>query len=83
MEAPPGWQNDGGAKLVKSFAFPDFMRALEFVNRIAPIAEAEGHHPDIYLGWGRVRVELTTHDAGRVTDKDFRLAELIERLSTN
>jgi 4a-hydroxytetrahydrobiopterin dehydratase len=83
MKAPHGWANEGGLKLVKTFKFPDFMEALGFVNRIAPIAEREGHHPDIQLAWGRVRVELTTHDAGRVTDKDYRLAEQIEGLSTN
>jgi 4a-hydroxytetrahydrobiopterin dehydratase len=83
METPHGWENERGMKLRKTIKFPDFMQALAFVNRIAPIAEAAGHHPDIYLGWGRVRVELTTHDAGRVTDKDVRLAEQIDKLPTN
>jgi 4a-hydroxytetrahydrobiopterin dehydratase len=80
MERDGGWENQDGARLVKTFRFPDFMQALAFVNRIAPIAEAEGHHPDLFLGWGRVRVELTTHDAGGVTDKDLNLAEKIDRL---
>jgi 4a-hydroxytetrahydrobiopterin dehydratase len=75
---PSGWDNQDGARLVKTFRFPDFVQALAFVNRIGRIAEAEGHHPDLLLSWGKVRVELTTHDAGGVTEKDFSLAAKID-----
>jgi len=56
------------------------MGAVRFVDRIAPLAESEGHHPDLRVSWGRVVVELTTHSAGGLTAKDFKLASLIEKL---
>jgi len=74
-----GWEIKDG-KLTKAFTFDDFMGAVRFVDRIAPIAEAEGHHPDLQVSWGRVVVELITHSAGGLTAKDFKLASLIEKL---
>jgi len=74
-----GWEIKDG-KLTKAFTFGDFIGAVGFVDRIAPIAEAEGHHPDLEVSWGRVVVELTTHSAGGLTAKDFKLASLIEKL---
>jgi 4a-hydroxytetrahydrobiopterin dehydratase len=74
-----GWEIKGG-KLSKAFQFADFMGAVGFVNRVAAVAEAEGHHPDLQVGWGRVVVELTSHDAGGLTARDFNLAALIEKL---
>ena len=74
-----GWEIKDG-KLTKDFTFDDFLGAVRFVDRIAPLAEAEGHHPDLQVSWGRVVVELTTHSAGGLTFKDFRLASLIEKL---
>ncbi len=50
------------------------MSAVHFVDEIAPLAEAEGHHPDLQVGWGKVVVELTSHDAGGLTEKDFEVA---------
>lgn len=67
-------------KLTKAFSFKDFMGAIEFVNRLAPVAESQGHHPDLQVGWGRVVVELTSHDAGGLTSKDFELASLIDKV---
>lgn len=67
-------------KLTKTFTFDDFMGAVRFVDHIAPLAESEGHHPDLQVSWGRVVVELTTHSAGGLTAKDFKLASLIEKL---
>lgn len=78
-ELPPGWRI-AGAQLEKEFRFPDFARALAFVNAIGAEAEAMNHHPDLELGWGRVRVTLTTHDAGGITAKDHALAAKIEAL---
>jgi 4a-hydroxytetrahydrobiopterin dehydratase len=80
-----GWQIEQSAghdQLVKAYRFPDFVQAVEFVNRITPVAEAEGHHPDLLVGWGRVRVQLWTHAAGGLTENDFILAAKIDRLGT-
>ena len=74
-----GWEIKDG-KLNRAFSFDDFMGAVRFVDRIAPVAESEGHHPDLQVGWGRVVVELTSHDAGALTAKDFKLASLIDKL---
>ena len=68
-----GWEVRD-SRLVKSFKFKDFMSAVHFVDEIAPLAEAEGHHPDLQVGWGNVVVELTSHDAGGLTEKDFEVA---------
>ncbi len=58
---------------------PDFMAAFRMVEAIVPVAEAANHHPDLELGWGYVRITLTTHDAGGVTDKDHALAQDIDQ----
>lgn len=79
-----GWQveeADGHRQLAKAYRFPDFVGAVDFVNRITPIAEAEGHHPDLLVTWGRVRVQLWTHVAGGLTDNDFILAAKIDRMA--
>jgi 4a-hydroxytetrahydrobiopterin dehydratase len=60
--------------LEKEFTFPDFVQALAFTNRVGAIAEAEGHHPDIYLAWGKVRVTIWTHKVDGLTRADFVLA---------
>jgi 4a-hydroxytetrahydrobiopterin dehydratase len=78
-----GWsveQTDRHEQLVKTYQFPDFVRAVDFVNRITPVAEAEGHHPDLLVTWGRVRAQLWTHAAGGLTENDFILAAKIDRL---
>ena len=64
----------------KQFKFRDFVGAMEFANKITPIAESEGHHPDLYIGWGKVRVELTTHAIGGLSENDFILAAKIDTL---
>jgi 4a-hydroxytetrahydrobiopterin dehydratase len=78
-EALPGWRVADGARLTKSFLFPDFKTALDFVNRVGEAAEERGHHPDLHLAWGRVDVETSTHDAGGITEADFDLAQAIDR----
>lgn len=75
----PGWQM-GAAELIRSFAFADFRAALGFVNQVGELAEAAGHHPDIEIRYNRVRLVLTTHDAGGLTEKDFDLAGKISGL---
>jgi 4a-hydroxytetrahydrobiopterin dehydratase len=67
--------------LEKEFRFPDFARALAFTNRIGALAEAEGHHPDIYLAWGKVRVTIWTHAVDGLTRSDFVLAAKIDGLA--
>ncbi len=57
---------------------PDFMTAFNIVSAIVPLAEGAQHHPDLELGWGYVRIKLTTHDAGGVTEKDRALAKQID-----
>ena len=72
------WKVVKGHHLEKLFKFKNFVEALEFTNRIGAIAEKEGHHPDIYLTWGKVRVEIFTHTVNGLTKSDFILAAKIE-----
>ncbi len=65
--------------LLKTYAFPDFAKALAFVNRVGEIAEEQGHHPDIYLAWGRVDIKTWTHKIDGLTESDFILAAKIDR----
>jgi 4a-hydroxytetrahydrobiopterin dehydratase len=78
-ELGSGWTLAGEHHLEKEFAFPDFAQALAFTNRIGAIAEGEGHHPDIHLRWGGVRVEIWTHAVNGLTRSDFVLAAKIDR----
>ena len=73
-----GWEVEDGKQLTKRFAFPNFVAAVDFVNKITPIAEAEGHHPDLFVKWGEVRVMLWTHAAGGLTENDFILAAKLD-----
>lgn len=75
------WQEENN-QLTRQFTFPDFKSALAFVNKFGELAESHNHHPDIFLGWGKVTVTLTTHDAGGVTEKDRALAAAIDALET-
>ncbi len=77
---PNGWRGVRGHHLEKSFGFPDFAQALAFVNRIGALAEEEGHHPDLHLSWGQVRVEIWTHKIDGLTESDFVLAAKVDRL---
>ena len=71
------WQIADG-KLHKTFAFPNFVTAFGFMTRVALLAEAQGHHPEWRNVYNRVTIDLTTHDAGGITEKDFILAGTIE-----
>ena len=79
-EQTSGWEVVNEHHLRKSFKFPDFRQALDFVNRAGALAEAEGHHPDMLLGWGKVEITLWTHAAGGLTENDFILAAKIDGL---
>jgi 4a-hydroxytetrahydrobiopterin dehydratase len=74
----PTWELVKGHHLEKKFTFPDFKTALAFTNNVGALAETMGHHPDIHLGWGKVRLVIWTHDAGGLTELDFVLAAKIE-----
>lgn len=69
----PGWAIVDG-ELVREFRFDGFLEAIRFVNAVAGVAEEAGHHPDLDIRYSRVKVALTTHDAGGITEKDFGLA---------
>jgi 4a-hydroxytetrahydrobiopterin dehydratase len=79
LETHAGWtlhtEGDQPGALVRTYRFPDFAAALAFVVRIGCAAEKRDHHPDVELGWGRVRLAWSTHDAGGVTELDLQLAE--------
>jgi len=69
-----GWQIVNEHQLEKEFTFKNFRDALAFVNRIGEIAEAEGHHPDLFLAWGKVKITTWTHKIDGLTESDFILA---------
>jgi len=75
-----GWRVVEEHHLEKEFPFPDFASALAFTNRVGALAEEEGHHPDIYLSWGNVRITLWTHKIDGLTRSDFVMAAKISRL---
>ena len=76
----PGWKVLNGHHITRSFGFPDFKAALAFVNQVGEIAESQGHHPDIMLGWGKAEVTTWTHAIDGLTESDFILAAKIDRL---
>ncbi|MHB8732178.1 MAG: 4a-hydroxytetrahydrobiopterin dehydratase [bacterium] len=75
-----GWQVEDDRMLVKVFRFKNFVQAVEFVNAITPVAEAENHHPDLRVSWGQVRVELWTHKINGLSEADFVMAAKIDRV---
>ncbi len=75
----PEWHLDG-QDIVRQFAFRDFVEAMAFVNRVAELAEKNAHHPDIDIRWNKVRLALSSHDAGGLAEKDFLLASAIDPL---
>jgi len=75
-----GWQVIDEHHLQKTYTFPDFLTALDFVNRVGAIAEQEGHHPDLFLTWGKVEVKTWTHKIDGLTESDFILAAKIDAL---
>jgi 4a-hydroxytetrahydrobiopterin dehydratase len=76
------WQ-EADNSLSQTFVFKDFKTALQFVNAAGELAEEHNHHPDIELGWGKVKIILRTHSEGKVTDKDRQLAAAIDTLDAN
>lgn len=75
----PGWEiSEDGKSIIKNYKFKNFVEALVFVNKVGELAESEGHHPDIELGWGRVKINLSTHAIDGLSQNDFILAAKID-----
>jgi 4a-hydroxytetrahydrobiopterin dehydratase len=75
-----GWEVVEEHHLSKSYEFPNFAGALEFVNRVARVAEREGHHPDISFGWGYARLRIWTHAIDGLSESDFILAAKLDEI---
>jgi len=78
----PGWRRRASV-LSRTYEFKNFVVAIKFVNAVARAAERAWHHPDLDIRWNRVTLALTTHDAGGLTEKDFALAALFDRLASS
>lgn len=74
------WNVVDNHHIEREFKFPDFKLALEFVNKVGAVAEGQGHHPDIYLAWGKAQVKIWTHKINGLTESDFILAAKIDNL---
>ena len=80
LQSLPDWKTDGET-ISRTFKFKDFLGSIDFVNKLVEPAEKAGHHPDITISYNKVTIDLTTHDAGGITQKDFDLAETISQLA--
>lgn len=80
LEQLPGWRVVDEHHLKRDYKFTNFKDALDFVNRVGAVAEAEGHHPDIRLGWGYVEISVYTHAIDGLSESDFILAAKIDGL---
>jgi 4a-hydroxytetrahydrobiopterin dehydratase len=78
-ELGQGWKLNGKGHLERRYTFKDFAQALAFVNKVGAVAEAEGHHPDLSLAWGKCKVEIWSHKIKGLTESDFVLAAKAER----
>lgn len=79
LKTIPDWKKKAST-ISRTFVFKDFVVAMEFVNRVALLAESAWHHPDIDIRWNKVTLALTTHSEGGLTKKDFVLAKKFDRL---
>ena len=78
LQTIPGWTLQDG-KLIRDWTFQDFVQAIEFINKIATLAEGAGHHPDIDIRYNNVRLSLVSHDAGGITQRDANMARQINQ----
>jgi 4a-hydroxytetrahydrobiopterin dehydratase len=76
----PQWKVINEHHITRTFTFPDFKQALDFVNRVGAVAEEQGHHPDILLAWGKAEITLWTHKIDGLTESDFIMAAKIDGL---
>ncbi len=79
----PDWKVVNEHHILREFKFRNFREALAFVNRVGELAEEQGHHPDIFLAWGKVQVTLWTHKIDGLTESDFIMAAKIDRLAAS
>lgn len=79
MKSAPGWELKNN-KLIRQFKFDSFKSALAFINQVGELADSRNHHPEIYNAYSAVRLELTTHESGGVTAKDYDLAAAINKV---
>jgi 4a-hydroxytetrahydrobiopterin dehydratase len=80
LQLVPQWKATNQHHISRAFVFPDFKRALDFVNRVGDVAERQGHHPDILLAWGKAEITLWTHKIDGLTQSDFIMAAKIDQL---
>jgi len=76
----PEWKAVNEHHITRAFTFPDFKQALAFVNKVGELAEQQGHHPDIFLAWGKVEITLWTHKVDGLTESDLIMAAKIDQL---
>ncbi len=76
----PSWKLVDGHHIERTFSFKDFKEALAFTNKVGEIAEKEGHHPDIFLSWGKVKIVLWTHKIDGLSESDFILAAKFDKI---
>ena len=81
QERVDGWNVFQEHHITKTFTFPDFQKALDFVNKVGALAEEQGHHPDIYLTWGKTEIKIWTHKIDGLTESDFILAAKIDQIA--
>jgi 4a-hydroxytetrahydrobiopterin dehydratase len=79
-ELGDGWEKYGNS-LRREFKFDDFTGAVDFVNKLTPIANELNHHPDVFLSWGLARISLISHSEHGITEKDFELAKKLDGLA--
>ena len=78
----PKWKlRKDAPRLWREFTFKDFVRAMKFVNKVAELAEEQGHHPDVHIHWNRVKLVLWTHDIGGLSENDFIVAAKVDLLA--
>ena len=78
-ELNDGWRLNSDGHLERAYAFKNFAQAMAFANQVADIAEGEGHHPDLYIAWGKCKVEIWTHKISGLTESDFYFAAKADR----
>lgn len=79
----PDWEIVEERMIRRTFKFPDYARTLDFVQRVGELAELEDHHPEVSFGWGRAKIELSTHKIKGLSENDFILAAKIDQLLVN
>jgi 4a-hydroxytetrahydrobiopterin dehydratase len=77
-----GWDRHGDM-LVRTWQFPSFRRAMEFINHVAAVLDRSNHHPDLIVQYRTVRIEMSTHDVGGLTERDFALVAEINEIPTD